>query len=321
MTVSVNNLKPPLFFRNRRPGNRAVTDYSPKEARSLFWGGERELTFFWQIVNGIIHTPRKPVPIVIGIDGSPGTGKSYFARMFANYLNLRGAREFGEPCFAQVFQMDELLTGQHKKLQAEPDISHCNPEFWYNLDRLPQILQALIGCPPLQEVTIDGLYNRNAFDGQQKFIFSPTGYNFILLEGCYALHQNHGDLLDLGIYLWRRGKSYRTFFFRSLARSALAEQEENPALVNNLYQLIIQTYIQYLKSSLAFKKLAWLLHTEELGPDIKVPSWLLRPEELDNRERLDLKELQQQEEKAVLFRETIPGDLTLAKDGLLSNLV
>jgi len=316
--MKVASRKPPLFLRSRKPFNRAVTDYDPKEVRKrgrglVLWGEDKEIDFFWQIAYTAIQAAKKRSlpcpPIIIGIDGSPGTGKSFFARKLANYLNLNAGHELREPCFAQVFQMDELLTGQHKNLSTEPgspqEADYHDPAFWYNLDRLPQILQTITSRSPLQEVTIDGLYNRNSFDGSQEFFFPPIKHNFLLLEGCYALHQSHSALLDFGVYLWQQDWSYTSFFLRSQIRGYFDEQKTEPSSPNNFYEIIIQSYIQYLKNLLALEKTTWLLRIKGLA----------------HREaKLTLEELRE-EEKAVLFQQEIVQDLETLREKVLAGTI
>ncbi len=320
--------KVPLFFRTRKPHNRAVTDYDLKQLRSfrsglVHWEQEAERQIFKQIAEAgiaasnqrhslaevllaeVLDLAVEGQPIIIGIDGSPGTGKSRFTRKLANYLNLWAQQDLGVRCFAQVFQMDELLTGQQKRLligqnSFQPETDYQDPAFWYNLDRLPKILRALTDLPALQEITIDGLYNRNRFDGKQPFFFPPIKNTFLLLEGCYSLHQNHSDLLDFGVYLWQQGWSYTSFFLRSLMRGLNEAQDPDAPSASDIYEIIIQAYINYLKSFLALEKTTWLLSIEGI---------------VRREAKLTLEELGE-EPKATLFQEEVVKDLDALRENI-----
>lgn len=132
-------------------------------------------------------------PVVIGIDGFYGAGKSTLAKFLGNALRNNNTRSL-------LLETDDFMKFSRKERMAFQD-RYLDHTGWYNLDEIRNTIKK-IKQSESSTIELSNLYDHKTGELDKKKVLSlEQGFQFMILEGMYAIHPRFADLINYKIVL------------------------------------------------------------------------------------------------------------------------
>ncbi|HKQ33421.1 MAG TPA: hypothetical protein VJV40_09450 [Thermodesulfobacteriota bacterium] len=137
---------------------------------------------------GRIRSRAETFPFIIAVDGTIGSGKSYFGEKLKEALSPE----------AFLITMDFFVSIPRKDWDRRIEEGHLRLRNWYNIDKARDILHAIKSDKSL---VCGDLYNVETGTMRGCVSIDPGVYKYFILEGLFSLDDELGGLVDLGIFL------------------------------------------------------------------------------------------------------------------------
>lgn len=204
-----------------------------------------------------------PTPFKLAVEGPPASGKSFFSRALVATINSPDQRR---PA-AQIYKSDYHLLGTSRRINDEAAEALAwdavaSIEFWYDFKGFQNALRILSALEPGQEHEFAGLYRAGESNYCQTINLQLKGPNILVIEGCYAMHRDHHQFIDQGLFF--RNDFRPIAFIRRF-------KERRPGMSwPTLYDLTSTCYHNYLVTGkIDLGKLRWLVKSINFMYDIK----------------------------------------------------
>ncbi len=204
-------------------------------------------------------------PYIIAVDGPPGAGKTTFARALTEHINNLPPSG-GIELVAQRVKTDWALKIAPQSLSAQAleellgKEETSSPSFWYDFPKIQDFMDAIGHMYLGGARSLHGIYKAGDFNFRRTTVFPANTINFLVFEGCYALHSalNTGDYS--GIFMWSDNSQRKAQFMqRSLERG------RSPETAKLLFRLTSNCYARYLKEEIDVAGLWHRLFVGEAG--------------------------------------------------------
>ena len=137
---------------------------------------------------GRIRSRAETFPFIIAVDGTIGSGKSYFGEKLKEALSPD----------AFLITMDFFVSIPRKEWERKIEEGHLCLRDWYDIDKAREILLAIKSDKPL---VCGDLYNVETGTMHGCITIDPGIYKYFILEGLFSLDDELGELVDLRIFL------------------------------------------------------------------------------------------------------------------------